>query len=116
MQEIIISAFLIGVMLLFLHPSDLFMPMSLEASLTLLLVVSVLSYLGLIWKEHAHDERDNIHRQHAGRWSFITGLLVLSLGILVQNSRHNVDPWLIATVVVMVVTKVIARIYTRTRN
>jgi len=116
MNEIIISVILIGVLLLFLHPSDLLMPMTLEASLVILLVAAFLAFLGLVWKENVRDERDAYHRQHAGRMSFLAGAVILVAGIIVQNYFHNVDPWLVAALIIMIIVKILARLYSQNRK
>lgn len=116
MKEFLITVLFIFVVLLFLHPSEFLMPMSMEASLVILMVAAFLAYLGLIWKERAADERDDHHRLNAGRLSSLAGVTVLVSGILYQNLTHHIDPWLIATLVAMIITKAAARAYSHTKN
>lgn len=116
MSEVIISLAFVGILLLFLHPSEFLMPMTLEASLVILLITTFLAFIGFVWKEHSQDERDELHKLHAGRISFLTGVTIIVIGILVQNARHNVDPWLVAALVIMILTKVLARRYSQIRK
>lgn len=116
LTELVVSLVLIGVLLLYLHPSNFLMPMTLEATLVLMLVTAFLAFLGLVWKETANDEREELHRLHAGRYSFLAGATVLVAGILTQNLTHQVDPWLVATLVIMILIKVFVRVYTQLRK
>lgn len=114
--ELIVSIILIGVLLIFLYPSALLMPETLQAMLMLVLITVFLAFLGLIWKEQAYDERDDFHRLHAGRFSFLAGATILVIGILIQNFNHDVDPWLVATLIIMILVKVAARVYSEIKK
>jgi hypothetical protein len=57
------------------------------------------------------DERDAQHRTLAGRNAFLAGSGLLTLGIVIQGYTHTVDPWLVITLIVMVVVKIGTRIW-----
>lgn len=67
-------------------------------------------------REHVHDERDEIHRMLAGRVAFHVGAAFLTVGITVQSLRNQLDPWLVAALVIMIVAKTGARFYTDARR
>lgn len=115
-SEIIVSLLLIIITLAFLFTSSLLMPMNLEMLLVIGLITLFIAFAGMVWKEQPKDERDNMHRLHAGRVSYLVGLAMLVIGIVQQSLTYEIDPWLIATVVAMVSAKIIARIYSQLRN
>jgi L-asparagine transporter-like permease len=114
--ELIVPFLLIAVLALFLSPADLFMPMSQIAMLGVLLTVVFLIFAGFIWNEKAKDERESSHIQSAGRYSFLTGLIIAISGILWGSLAHNIDPWLVFTAIGMILTKVFFRLYKSKKN
>lgn len=66
-----------------------------------------------VWKEKGGDEREQTHRMFAGRVAFLAGAGVLVLGIIVQELQGKLDNWLIYSLVVMILAKVIALKYSR---
>lgn len=111
LSELTASAILVVILFLFIAPTSLSMPASLGPMLAIFLILAFLFFASLIWKEKSADERENLHRLNAGRVSFLFGSSVLVLGILSQSLTHNVDPWLIYTLVIMILVKIISRIY-----
>ena len=110
-KEIAISVVLIIILISFLQVSQLTMPMSVEFSLIVFLIILFLAYTTTIWKELPRDEREEQHQLKAGRTSFLIGAGVLTMGAIYQLSQHEVDPWLIAALIIMILTKVFTRIY-----
>jgi hypothetical protein len=110
-KEIVISTILIIILISFLQISELTMPMSVEFSLIVFLIILFLAYTTTIWKELPRDEREEQHQLKAGRASFLVGAGVLTLGSIYQLLQHEVDPWLIISLIVMILVKVISRIY-----
>ncbi len=92
---------------------DFLMPSSFQKFLIVSLISSFLIVVGTVWNESARDEREQSHKQFAGRISFLVGTTILFLGILVQSFHHNVDPWLIYALAGMVLSKIVSRIYSQ---
>ena len=115
-KEGLVEAVLILILLTFLKTSSLLMPMSFDALLIIGLIIFFFLFLTLVWKEKVADERDQIHRSDAGRISFMAGSIVLLLGIVTQSLSHNIDPWLIITLIAMIFVKIAARIYSQIKN
>jgi len=114
-SEVWVAILLIVVLLGFCRFSVLSMPMRVEMVLIVSLISVVLAFLGLVWREKSKDERENLHRLQAGRLSFLVGTIVLTTGIIVQSLNHEIDHWLVATLVVMILSKIGSRVYSRLR-
>lgn len=114
--ESIISLLILGILILFLNPTHLLMPDTINSMLILGLIISFLVFVGSVWREKAKDEREALHIQKAGRISFLVGSAILVVGIISQAQKHNIDPWLIYTLSAMVLTKTIARIWHKLKN
>ena len=93
--EITASITLIVILALFLLPTSLRMPESAEVSLLLTLIVVFLIFASVVWKEQARDEREELHMLKAGRFSFLSGALILVIGIINQSMHNEVDAWLV---------------------
>lgn len=114
--EIIVILLLLGILFLLINPDDLLMPMSMSMMLTVGFIVVFFMFAGIVWKEKAHDERESLHRSEAGRISFLVGLLTLAAGVVVQSFSHNIDPWLVYTLILMIFSKLVWRIYSQIRH
>ncbi len=114
--ELIIGGIVLGILGVFLNPTHLLMPDSVNMLLILALILGFLGFIGLVWRENANDEREAVHMQKAGRVSFFVGAAVLVLGIVVQALEHEIDPWLLYALSGMVLTKLISRAFHSLRN
>ncbi len=114
--EIVIGIIVLGILGIFLNPTHLLMPDSVNMMLILGLILGFLGFIGLVWREQASDERDEVHIQKSGRVSFFVGMSVLVIGIVVQALKHDIDPWLLYALSAMVLTKLISRSFHNFRN
>jgi len=114
--EVIIAILILSILWTFLNPMDLFMPDSTNTMLTLALIITFLVFVALIWREKASDERDLLHIQKSSRISYFIGTTILVIGVVIQATRHQIDPWLLYSLSAIVITKVISRIFHRYRN
>jgi hypothetical protein len=71
----------------------------------LLLVFTI--FASFVWKERPRDERELLHRALAGRLAFLAGAITLMAAITAQALQHQVDHWLVATLAVMVIVKLV---------
>lgn len=85
-------------------------PMGLAAAL-LLAAVLMGVWIGFVAHEGARDEREEVHRMRSGRMAYLAGLGMLTLALVVQGLRHDIDPWISGTLAIMVVAKLVARLY-----
>jgi len=98
-NEITISVLFVLLLLVFLDPIMVLMP-----SQTLYLamagaVVLFALFAGLVWRERALDERDELHRMLAG--------------LLLESASGHVDPWLIYGLGAMVTGKLLGLFWSR---
>lgn len=111
LSELIVSIVLIILLTLLLNPFGFFMPTTLLMMMLAGLVVVFAVYAGFFFKENARDEREGLHKMFAGRVAFLAGTGTLVVGIIVQSFQHNLDFWLVVTLGIMVIAKIIGRIY-----
>ncbi len=90
----------------------LWMPPMATMAVLLGVVVLLCVWAGFVMYEQADDERDAFHRMHAGRAAYLSGVTVLTIGLLIQGFAHAIDPWVAGALGVMVVAKFSARLYT----
>lgn len=109
--EIIIALALILLLVTFLQPFKLFMPHAMHPFMVPLLVVLLVLLGGVLWKESAGDERDQLHKFISARFAYFAGVVILICGIIIQSFQHSVDPWLISAICVMLLAKIIGHIY-----
>ncbi len=109
--EVILAVILIGLLVLAVNPMDLFMPSPIEMMLVWMLTIVFAAFTGFVIKEQRGDEREQEHRSVAGRAGFLVGCASLLIGIITQMLSHNLDIWLVITLVAMVIAKIATRIY-----
>lgn len=115
--EPMLAVLLILLAALCLQPLQTFWMPTMASSLILVTLLAVFILFAVyIWKEEARDEREDQHRLTAGRNGFLVGAGLLVAGIILQTVRHQLDSWLILTLVGMVVTKLITRWYYQRKN
>ncbi len=112
--ESIVTISLIALAILLLNPFHFWMPDMMVIGMLALALVLFGIFASFILREKATDEREEAHRTLAGRNAFLAGSGVLILAIVVQGYAHDVDPWLVITLVVMVVAKIVTRIWSDT--
>jgi hypothetical protein len=81
-------------------------------SATVLLVV----WSGFVMFESAVDEREALHRMYAGRAAYLAGIAILTAALLFQGLTDSIDPWLAASLGVMVLVKMGARLFYESRG
>jgi hypothetical protein len=114
-QEIIISAILVVLLILFLKPFG-FMP---DTGLMMLITGFALMFTiftAFIWREKVRDEREGMHRLLAGRFAFLVGAGILAIGIIIESVNHMLDPWLVYALIGMMLSKIAGLIYGKTKN
>lgn len=108
----IILAIVLIVLLILLSDTFMFWMPPLAAMLVILLVAVVMCvWAGFVMKEGAGDEREKIHRMDAGRIAYLSGSAILTIALVVQGIKHEIDPWITLALGVMVVSKLVSRIY-----
>lgn len=115
LPEIIIPIVLIVLLILLLDPFMVLMPSTLQMLILVLILIIFSSFSLFIWKEKSHDEREELHKNIASRFAYISGSLVLVLGITFQSLNHSLDPWLLIALIIMILAKIIGSIYAKNK-
>lgn len=110
-KELIVSGVLVLLLVLILNPFHFWMPDMMHMVVLAVTVAVFGIFASFILRERMGDERDYIHRMFSGRVAFLSGATVLILGIIIEAISDNIDPWLVSTLVVMVLGKVFALLY-----
>ena len=111
MKEILASCVLVCLVILVLNPFHFWMPMPLQMMVLGATIAAFGVVAGFVVRERAGDERDVAHRMRAGRVAFLAGTAVLVIGIIVQSFTHQVDSWLVGALAVMLIAKMLFRVY-----
>lgn len=111
LKETIVGAVLLVLAVLLLNPLNFWMPDMMLVGMLGLTLGAFALFAGFVLREKVQDERELAHRMLAGRVAFLVGSALLTLGIVVQATRHEVDPWLVIALVAMVLSKLVVRIY-----
>ena len=86
----------------------------------MLIVVCILAafaaFSSFVLREFASDEREGLHRMLAGRIAYLAGSAVLTFAIVIQELQHMLDAWLVAALVIMILTKIVASLYSERNN
>lgn len=101
---IIITIFL--VFLLF-NPFQLWMPMTIHLLIIAILLVTVTLLGFLLIKQLHEDEREQKLRLLSSQAGYMSGILVLITGVIFQSFSHQVDSWLVISLVLMFTIKAI---------
>lgn len=110
-KEIIVSLTLVVLAVLLLNPFHFWMPDMMVMGMLAILLVLFGVFASFILKEKIFDERDNVNRSLAGRNAFLAGSAILMLGIVIQGYSHSIDPWLVIALIMMIIIKIVTRIW-----
>lgn len=109
--QIIVALILVVLLLLLANPFTFWMP-EMATTVTLVVITALVAiWAGLIIQEKTVDEREVLHSMEAGRTAYLFGIAVLALALLFQGFSHGVDPWILLALGVMVVTRLVSRLY-----
>ncbi len=109
--QIIVACTLIFFLAVLADLVPFWMPMMGQMTALVLVTSLLLLWAGFVIQEKAHDERETVLKMKAGRVSYLLGLGVLMIALVVQGMAHNIDPWIILALAVMVVSKLLTRLY-----
>jgi Na+/H+ antiporter NhaD/arsenite permease-like protein len=105
----VILVLLAIVLFTFVDPFMYWMPTMIEM-MVLTVVAALLAVMaGFVIAENGGDEREVLHRMHAGRSAFLAGITVLTFALLYQGFTHSIDPWVPLALFAMVFAKLITR-------
>ncbi|MEK7086457.1 MAG: hypothetical protein AAB709_01750 [Patescibacteria group bacterium] len=105
------ASVLVILLLLLSDPFMLWMPAKAQMVVLLCAAVLVAVWSGFVMYENSGDERELVHKMHAGRIAYLSGIAVLTLALIFQGFAHAIDPWVSFALGVMVVSKLATRLY-----
>ena len=108
LNEIAVAFFLVIILIFFWNPWYLWMPDQFVYMAISALAILVVLYAGLVLKEKPQDEREEKLQAQAGRIGFITGVVILSIGVAYQAVTSSPDVFLLLALAAMVIIKVFA--------
>ncbi len=109
--EIVSAIILTIVAALLVNPFDIWMPNMAHMAILAAVVVAFGAFAVFVLRERVGDEREDAHRMFAGRLAYLSGAGVLIIAIVVESMGESLDPWLVVALLVMVLAKVGARVY-----
>lgn len=115
-NEIIISSLLVLLLILLLNPFGFWMPDEVVYITVAGLFILVIIFAGFAWKEDVRDEREQLHKQIAGRVGYLAGLFVLLAGIVVESIDSHPSKWLILAIGSMVLGKLFGHYWAKRKN
>ena len=111
MKEIITAGILVALLLVIANPFHVWMPSMMVMLILVCLFAAFSVFAVFMLREHPRDEREALHRMLAGRVGFLSGAGVLTVAIIVEELQETLDIWLVIALVVMIVAKMGARMY-----
>lgn len=109
--QIFIAVVLVFSLLALADLLPFWMPDMNEMIVLLFATLLILAWAGFVMYERPVDEREVFLRMNAGHIAYLSGIGVLTLALLVQGVRHDIDPWVLAALGVMVLAKLCTRLY-----
>jgi hypothetical protein len=100
--------------------TDPFMVLMSQMQLYLVLVLVttlLIVWVGLILREESTDEREVANRAFAARWGYVSGITILTTGLLYEGSvLHEINWWILFALIAKILSKFLARIYIESKN
>lgn len=107
LTESLLALAVLVVLFLKADPFHWFMPTEVQMMLLCGFAAAFALYAGVVFREQARDERESNHLYRASRWGYLVGVVSLSIIIVVQDVLHQLDPWMLAVLGAMVITKLV---------
>jgi hypothetical protein len=114
--ELFFTVVLTALIFLLFNPAHVWMPMFIHIAAigVLLLVFTILSFIVLT--HLGEDEREQRLRLSSYQVSYVLTCAVLTTAVVVQSFQHNVDVWIIVSLIVMLTSKYISLLISHLRS
>ncbi len=112
-KELTVAVAFLILLFVLLNPWSLFMPDYVAMSILVALVVLFAFFANMLWREKGGDEREMLHRMFSDRIAFLSGSVILLIGVIAGELTQGINPWILYTLAAMVVAKAIGLIYTK---
>jgi hypothetical protein len=114
--ETLISIILVGLLVFYLDPFEPMMPKPMHMIMIPLVIILFVFLAAFLWRETPGDEREQLHKFIASRIAYFVGTLTLIIAFIYQSLHHTIDNWIIITVCVMLLGKILASLYAKVRK
>ncbi len=111
LTEISISTILIVLLIFLLDPFKILMTTPVQMMTIAAVLIIFISFCAFVWKEKSKDEREQLHKQIASRFAYLSGASVLIIAIVIQSINHSIDPWIVIALIVMILAKIAGSLY-----
>jgi len=113
-SEMIVALLLIALAVLLWNPY--WMPTGLFYAVLVCFIVVFGGFAAFIWREKSGDERDVFIRHVAARFAYLSGALVMAVGIIYETlAHHTLDSWLGVAFIVTILGKAAGYAYGKGR-
>jgi hypothetical protein len=106
-----VTLFLIGTLVLLMDPFMYWMPEGYIFWMLLVAAATAVVWVGLVSFELPRDEREVLQTHIAARAAYISGVVMLTAALVYQGYHMMFNPWIPATLIVMLVVKLGVRLY-----
>ncbi len=114
-SESILALGTVIALLLLINPGGWWMPDMFVMTVTCVAALLLFLFVSFIFRETAHDEREELHRYIAARLGYLGGVTVLMVMIVWQEFNHTQDEKLMYVLGAMLLMKVGGSIYAKKR-
>lgn len=108
LTELITTAITTVLVFALFNPFNFWMPMATHLLMVATLLVSFLGLSFMLLTQLHEDEREKKLRLFSYQTGYIAGMAILVMGIIYQSFSHQVDGWMVFSLVVMIATKLFA--------
>lgn len=115
-NEVVVALGLLAILFFKLDPFHWFMPTATQMVLLCCFAAAFALYAGAIFRERPRDERESLHLYRANRMGYLVGVVTLSVVVVVQDLRHELDPIVLLALAIMIIVKMAVLVYSRIVN
>ena len=112
---ILIALVILLITLFVLNPIICSNPL-METMVLIFIGIFALLFISFVWKEYARDERESLHKYIASRFAYLAGVLILTIGVILQTIQNHLDVWLVISLCTMLLLKMVGIIYSKFKH
>jgi len=116
LKDLVSIILLIGSFFLLINPFGLIMTDQFQMLMLALTSIIVITILIFLWKENPKDEREEAYLIVSSRISFFSVAIILLVALVVQALQHMIDLWIALSLITLVMSKILALAYLKSRK
>jgi len=116
LKDLVSIILLIGSFFLLINPFGLIMTDQFQMLILALTSIIVITILIFLWKENPKDEREEAYLIVSSRISFFSVAIILLVALVVQALQHMIDLWIALSLITLVMSKILALAYLKSRK